>query len=580
MTNYSFMELLKISRTKVDPSLKKVRLAILADSATQHLKTAIMGYGRTENISIEVFDADYDQIDLQIYNDESELYQFMPDIVLLFMCTQKLHEAFCKQDDRAHFCDRILEKTASYHRRIHEKSHADVLQFLFVERDDRIYGNFGLGLETSFIYQIKSINLGMMRAAASDKKLYLIDPNSMEGSLNEKGIEDPAQYCNTKMAFSLESLPEAAHMVIDIVKAKLGKVKKAVIVDLDNTLWGGVIGDDGLEGIEIGELGIGHAFCDFQRWLLELKRRGILLCVCSKNTESTAKEPFEKHPDMVLRLEDFAMFVANWEDKASNIRHIQETLNIGMDSFVFVDDNPFERELVRSMIPEITVPDMPEDPALYCTYLQGLNLFETISASENDEVRTKQYQEEVGRSEHRREYNNFDDYLVSLEMRGRVCLADKYAYPRIAQLTQRSNQFNLRTVRYTEGDIERLAANPDYWTLYFTLEDRFGDYGLVSVIILRKWDNDTVFVDTWLMSCRVLKRGMEEFVANSVIACAKENGFKKVRGEYIPTPKNAMVEHLYDNFGFTKLEDGIYEIDVDQYVPKKHYIKQEGKRDE
>lgn len=571
MRKYNFIDLLKMSKAE-NNSEHTIRLAILADSASQHLKTAIKGFGGLEKINIEIFDADYNQIDLQIYDDSSELYRFQPKVVLLFMCSQKLYEEFCRTKDRTAFADQFLLRNVEYHKYLAEHLDANIVQFLFPEENDNVFGNFGLGLEQSFIYQVKKINLGLMQSATANKKLFLIDLNGIKIKLGEVFCNQ-AQYCNSKMAISLEALPEVAFQVVSIIKAIQGKVKKCVVLDLDNTLWGGVIGDDGLDGIELGELGVGHAFSEFQLWLKELKRRGILLCVCSKNNEEIAKEPFEKHPDMVLRLEDITMFVANWEDKASNIQYIRDTLNIGMDSMVFIDDNLFERELVKSLIPEITVPDMPEDPVYYRSFLQSLNLFETASYSENDDKRTKQYQEELGRNELQRNYEDFNDYLKSLEMKGYAGSFERYWYPRIAQLSQRSNQFNLRTIRYTEEDIEHIAADNSYITLYFTLEDKFGDYGLVSVVILKRQNESTAFVDTWLMSCRVLKRGMEEFVANSVIACAKEYGFQKVRGEYIKTPKNAMVEHLYENLDFQKIEDGIFEINVDNYIPREHFIK-------
>lgn len=333
----------------------------------------------------------------------------------------------------------------------------------------------------------------------------------------------------------------------------------------------GVVGDDGLDGIQIGELGIGKAFAAFQTYLKELTKRGVILAVCSKNDEDKAKEPFIKHPEMVLRLEDIAIFVANWEDKASNIRYIQKTLNIGMDSMVFFDDNPFERNLVSSMIPEITVPEMPEDPADYVSFVQRSNLFETISFSKDDSKRTKQYREEAGRVQLQASFSSYEDYLKNLEMVGQALPFDTFHYPRIAQLTQRSNQFNLRTIRYSEEDIKNIALDDNYVTRYFTLKDKFGDHGLISVVIMKK-EEEALFVDTWLMSCRVLKRGMEEYIMNSIVAAAKEAGYDKLRAQYIKTPKNSMVEHIYDNMGWKALDDGNYELEVGNYENKKTYI--------
>jgi FkbH-like protein len=376
------------------------------------------------------------------------------------------------------------------------------------------------------------------------------------------------------MTIAMDALPYVAKSVIDVIKAMNGQIKKCVICDLDNTLWGGVIGDDGMGGIEIGELGRGHAFTDLQRWLKQLKECGIILAICSKNNEDTAKEPFEKHDEMILRLSDISVFVANWDDKASNIRLIQETLNIGMDSIVFLDDNPFERNLVRQMIPEITVPELPEDPALYLQFLQEQNYFEVASFTGAGSDRTAQYQAEYERKKLEQTFESIDDYLKSLEMVGEAKPFEQVRFARIAQLTQRSNQFNLRTIRYTEDEIEKIAADDHYLTLYYTLKDKFGDHGLVSVVILEKKSDKELFVDTWLMSCRVLKRGMEEFTVNKIIETAKASGFEKLSAEYIPTAKNKMVKDIYKTFGFTEVDDGKYEITIADYKPRDVYIKE------
>lgn len=568
----TFHELKRQAReAKQKPTVGK--LAILGDCATQLLATAIKGYGYAHGLNLDIFDADYNQIEVQVIDAGSELYRFAPDHILLFMCTEKLYECFCetKPSDRGKFAEVAFRKIKGHWDSILSQRVVHILQYSFVEKDDGIWGNFSSKREDSFLFQLRKLNLLMMEGAQQNKSVFLLDLNAIQRQMGSGVFFDEKYYYSAKTPISLTAMPLAAKQVIDVLDALRGRVKKCVILDLDNTLWGGVIGDDGLSGIEIGELGAGHAFSEFQMWLRELRRRGVLLAVCSKNNEDTAKEPFEKHPDMVLRLSDISMFVANWQDKASNIRVIQQTLNIGMDSMVFLDDNPFERELVRSLIPEITVPELPEDPALYCTVLKQMNLFETASFSAEDAVRTEQYQAEAGRVALQKQFHSMDEYLMSLEMRAEVKPFDAFHYPRIAQLTQRSNQFNLRTVRYTEEDIGRIAEDEDYLTLYFTLRDKFGSHGLISVVILQK-EGDTLFVNTWLMSCRVLKRGMEEFIANSIMRLAKEKGFRCVVGEYLQTPKNRMVEHLYEQLGFVPLGGGRYEMAAENYVPQKTYI--------
>ena len=576
MTQITFQQLKKLSKTDAS-ALPQYSLAVLGDCATQHLATALRGYGISVGMRLNVFDADYDQIDAQVMAPDSELYRFAPQGVLLQMCTEKLQEAFYDRppEARASFAEDTYARIRQIWSRIGSRIPATVLQCNFPLIDDGVFGQFGNKTEQSFLFQQRKLNYLLMQGCQEAKNTFLIDLDALQTALGRSTFADPKLYYVAKIPISLAALPAAAKLVVDVVRSLQGAVKKCLVLDLDNTLWGGVIGDDGLSGIQIGELGTGHAFSDFQKWLKELKNRGILLTVCSKNNEDTAKEPFEKHPEMVLRLEDFSMFVANWEDKARNIRTIQQALNIGMDSMVFLDDNPFERELVRTMIPEITVPELPEDPALYLQYLRGLDLFETASYSREDAGRTEQYREKAQRAAFEAAFQSYDDYLEALQMRASAAAFDPFHYPRIAQLTQRSNQFNLRTVRYTEAEIEALAQDDSRIGLYFTLKDKFGDHGLISVVVLEKQPEDTLFISEWLMSCRVLKRGMEEFIVDKILSVAAQQGFRRVVGEYIPTPKNAMVKDLYEQLGFSRLENGRFQAEVSGFPYHKTFITEE-----
>ncbi len=576
MTQITFQQLKKLSKTDAS-ALPQYSLAVLGDCATQHLATALRGYGVSVGMRLNVFDADYDQIDAQVMAPDSELYRFAPQGVLLQMCTEKLQEAFYDRppEARASFAEDTYARIRQIWSRIGSRIPATVLQCNFPLIDDGVFGQFGNKTEQSFLFQQRKLNYLLMQGCQEAKNTFLIDLDALQTALGRSTFADPKLYYVAKMPISLAALPAVAKLVVDVVRSLQGAVKKCLVLDLDNTLWGGVIGDDGLSGIQIGELGTGHAFSDFQKWLKELKNRGILLTVCSKNNEDTAKEPFEKHPEMVLRLEDFSMFVANWEDKARNIRTIQQALNIGMDSMVFLDDNPFERELVRTMIPEITVLELPEDPALYLQYLRGLDLFETASYSREDAGRTEQYREKAQRAAFEAAFQSYDDYLEALQMRASAAAFDPFHYPRIAQLTQRSNQFNLRTVRYTEAEIEALAQDDSRIGLYFTLKDKFGDHGLISVVVLEKQPEDTLFISEWLMSCRVLKRGMEEFIVDKILSVAAQQGFRRVVGEYIPTPKNAMVKDLYEQLGFARLENGRFQAEVSGFPYHKTFITEE-----
>ncbi|NLG03091.1 MAG: HAD-IIIC family phosphatase, partial [Clostridia bacterium] len=457
------------------------KAAVLGNCATQHMATALRGYAYEMGINLNVYDADYNQIEAQVMDPGSELYTYAPDFVLLFMCTEKLYDTFCaaKQEEKRYFAEHTIEKIRGYIERINQQIKTNILQFNFVQQDDGVFGNYANQTEDSFLFQLRKLNYLLMQEALTIKNYFIVDLDRLQSIYGALELHSEKLYYVAKMPISTRMLPETAKQVMDVFMSIRGRIKKCVILDLDNTLWGGVIGDDGMENIQIGELGLGQAFSRLQQWLLELKKRGIILAVCSKNEEATAKEPFINHPEMVLRLDDISMFVANWEDKASNIKYIQETLNIGMDSIVFLDDNPFERNLVKSVIPQITVPELPEDPSEYLNFLQKLNLFETASYSKADADRTKQYQEEIKRTSLQKVYGTYEEYLQSLNMTAKANPFDTFHFSRIAQLTQRSNQFNLRTVRYTETEIEALSKSDDHITLYFTLKDQFGDYGLI-----------------------------------------------------------------------------------------------------
>lgn len=571
----SYLQLKKnCARTPETPD--GTRFALLGDCATQLLATAIRGYALEMNLPLRVFEADYDQIDAQLMDTGSEFYAFAPETVLLYRCTEKLYERFVRTplDARAAFAETEIEKIRAEWARVQHGTKADILFFAFLPMDDGVFGSYALREGSAFPYQLLKLNYLLAEAAREAGNVRLIDLEPIRAHMGYDAFHDPKLYAIAKMPISTQALPAVASRVVDAILARKGRFHKCAIVDLDNTLWGGVIGDDGLEGIQIGELGQGHAFTEFQTWLKELKNRGVMLAVCSKNDEANAKEPFLRHPEMVLKLDDFSAFVANWEDKASNIRRIQKELNIGLDSMVFFDDNPFERNLVRTMLPEVEVPELPEDPAEYTAFARMQNLFDTNSYSDEDRVRTERYLAEKSRTELSAGIDNYDDYLKALGMKAVCAPFDAFHIPRIAQLTQRSNQFNLRTVRYSEQEIEEIAANPRYVTRYYTLRDRFGEHGLIAVVILEKRENE-LFVNEWLMSCRVLKRGMEQFIADSILRAAREAGVARVVGEYIPTPKNAMVKDLYASMGFRPLGDGLYEARMDDYQNHQTFITEE-----
>lgn len=552
--------------------LKSIKLAVLGDTATQLLCQALRGTGYDQGLNLVIWEAAFDQVEGQVLDPGSALYTFAPDIVLIFQSTHKLLGKYDKlKGEHQILAEQELTAIQNIYTTISSRLKANIIFYNYPEIDDAVFGNYTNKVESSFLFQLRRLNYELMVLASQYAGLFICDMSSVQNIYGRNQLFNAPVYVASEMVLGIDLLPAVAGKTVSLIGSMYGRINKCMVLDLDNTLWGGVIGDDGMENIQIGSLGIGKAFTQFQHWLKKLRNRGIILAVCSKNTESVAKEPFEKHPDMVLRLDDIAVFIANWENKVDNIRHIQSILNIGYDSMVFIDDNPFERNMIRENVPGITVPEMPEDPANYLEYLYSLNLFETVSFSEEDTKRTGQYKVAAERTLLQKAFASEEAFLESLRMTSQVEPFTKFNIPRVAQLTQRSNQFNLRTVRYTEVDIEKMSLLNNTFPFTFTLEDKFGENGLVCIVILTKENANTLFIDTWLMSCRVLKRGMEQFVLNTIAASATENGFAKLKGEYIPTAKNEMVKDHYKNLGFTP-EGNYWVLDLDTYQEKKSYV--------
>ena len=442
--------------------------------------------------------------------------------------------------------------------------------------EDNVFGHFGNRLPFSWQYQAGKINHLLNELASESDVLIPVHsrPDGLEG-----GITDYSLVVNADLHYTLPYLDWLAESVLGVLRCQKGRFKKCVVLDLDNTLWGGIIGDDGIEGIQVGSLGIGKAFTRLQKWLRELARRGIILAVCSKNDEDVAREAFLKHPEMVLRMDDISVFIANWESKADNIARIRQILNIGYDSIVFLDDNPAEREIVRRHLPEVTVPELPEDPAYYLPFLISQNLFETASHSRTDADRTRQYQEESRRQQLAQSVTDMDEFLESLHMQAKVNSFEEHDVERISQLTLRSNQFNLRTVRYGVAEIKRIMQDPSYETFSVELADRFGNYGLISLAIVKATDDGKAFIDTWIMSCRVLKRTVEHLLFNHMTERLRRRGVGILVGEYIPTEKNRLVTDLLPRLGFTPAEDGRFTVDTALAGPLPTNIETIGKDD-
>ncbi len=543
----------------------QMRAALLADTASQLLAGSLKGFVRQLGHELDLYEGGFGQVEMQIVDPASAMHAFAPETVIVYLAAERIAAAYgtLPVPERLDFSNAFVERVRKLHGRLSARRYQTIF-FNLIDPGDGIFGNFGNKVAWSLQNQIRQCNVALAHMAQQHADFGVFDLAGVQAAHGRAAMFDPKLFFTSKFALAPAILPRVARDLAQMLLARKGVFAKCVILDLDNTLWGGVVGDDGLDRIHIGELGLGPAFSAFQSWIKQLADRGVVLAVCSKNDEANAREVFLKHPDMVLRLKDIAVFMANWSDKASNVRLIKSIIDIDYGAMIFLDDNPAERQLIRESFPAMIVPELPADPAEYTSCLMDLNLFEAGSYTPEDGQRTSAYQAETTRRSERENFVDLDDFLRSLNMTASVRAFLPFNVPRIAQLTQRSNQFNLRTVRYSEKEIYELADSEAHVTFAFELRDRFGDSGLISVAILEKRSAD-LFVDTWLMSCRVLGRGMEQFVLNTLMSAAKARGAARLVGEYLPTAKNGMVKDHYQKLGFTDIGSGLWAMETSKY---------------
>lgn len=420
------------------------------------------------------------------------------------------------------------------------------------------------------------VNL-MLAEGAMEGRWLLWDQAALAARVGLDSWLDPIRYHAAKIPFSVDSCPLAADSIAAVLAAMKGKAARGLVLDLDNTLWGGVIGDDGLAGIRLGQNSPeGEAFVAFQNFVLSLRERGVVLAVCSKNTDEIAREPFREHSEMVLKEDHIAVFQANWSDKATNIRSIAETLSLGLESLVFIDDNAAERERVRQELPLVSTIEVGDDPSFYIDRIAQSGLFDHLPLNQEDVSRAASYGGRAAAAQIRAKIGNYDDYLTSLEMRMSIDPFDDAGRSRITQLINKSNQFNLTTRRYGEEDVRRMEDDPGLMGWQVRLGDKFAEHGMIGVVIVRKdgarWD-----IDTWLQSCRVLERGVEQCVMNNLFEVAAEAGVETIDATYIPTDRNGMVADFYTRLGFdltNENEDGSvrYSRKVADYDPHRTFI--------
>lgn len=536
---------------------KKIRIAVLGSFSIQyfvkilHFDLAEAGY------DAEIYEGEYAGINMDVFQEDSPLYQFDPDYIIIlpyYTDIRVLPQVLATEEQ----VENIVREHLGYYQNIwnvlsERVNGCRILQSNIVLPAAKVYGNLEYQLHYSQGWVLKSINEEFVSQHRAN--VTIIDIEGLASDIGKYQWFDEKSYFLNKTGVRMEYMPELVMLFVRQILALQGNTKKCLALDLDNTLWGGVVGDDGWQNIQLDpNHAVGEAYRAFQSHVLKLKERGIILAVCSKNEDSIAKEPFEKNENMILHLSDISCFVANWNDKAENIKLIAKTLNIGLDSLVFFDDNPAEREIVRQYVPEVHVVNVPEDPAEYVLQIQKESPFEWLQITKEDINRVGTYNSNADRERLLTSFTDYDEYLKALEMKGDIRQVGEDEISRFAQLINKSNQFNLRTIRYTEADVRQMMRDSDCKCLYANLEDKFSKYGIISCVILRK-QKDACFIDTWVMSCRVLKRGVEYMMFDSICEIAKAWGCTSITAEYLRTAKNKMVAEFYETLGFDLVEE-------------------------
>ena len=567
--------LLQRHQKKMRRSLKKqltqepLRIAVLGGSTTNEVCQFLELFLLNEGINVETYESGYNQFYQEAVFDNSELDAFNPQVIYIHTSSVNIADwPDLSADESA--VEQLLKNSFDYYHAVWQalgsKYNATIIQNNFELPFSRPLGNLDGSAVCGKTRFTQKLNNLFSEYSQTHSGLILHDINYLSAWFGLGRWYDKAQWYAYKYAMSSDAVPELAYSVAAQVKASLGLSKKAVVCDLDNTLWGGIIGDDGLNGIKIGqENADAEAFSDLQHYLKALHQRGVLLAVCSKNEDENARLGFT-HPDSVLGLKDFSAFEANWNNKDLNIETIAKTLNIGLDSLAFLDDNPSERNLVSNTHPAVAVPDIGDNITDYIRYLDKACLFELISLNKEDIQRADMYAQNQQRQQLQSQHQNYGDYLLSLNMQATIKPFDDVSLERVAQLTNKTNQFNLTTYRYGFQEMESFMQSSSHITLYGRLTDKFGDNGIVSVVVGEQ-KADALHIQLWLMSCRVFKRDLEWAMFRELRNHARKAGITSLIGHYIPTKKNGLVKEHYQTLGFKNTsmeEDGSswWEYDV------------------
>ena len=540
-----------------DINIKRINIFTLRSFTIENLVPVLRAKCFASDILAQITLGGFNQYLQYVLNDTSELYVSRPDLVIIALRLEdmapKLFESSILEKDVLSFIEsEVFNTIESIVKSIKQKTASHIIINNFAMPEFPGAGIYDYQTKSSLLNFVRNINLKLLDLRKIYPGVYINDVDYM---VTKKGLDnllDRRMWYVAKNPYNSNYYLGLAEEYAKIIRAIYGMAKKCIVLDLDNTLWGGIVGEDGFNGIKLGESYPGKCYKDFQRELLKLTQRGIILTVNSKNNCDDAMEVINGHPDMVLREENFACIKINWNDKATNILEISRELNIGLDSMIFIDDNPVECELVKERLPMVMTYLMPDDPTLFVDFVRGIDCFEKLDITEEDLNRTNMYRAQIKRASLQSQFESLDDFYRNLDMVITVKGASDFYIPRISQLTQRTNQFNLTTRRYTEEDVRSMVKDGRHRIYAFDVKDKFGDYGIVGLVIVEELNDKEWFVDTFLLSCRVMNRKVEDAMMAFVCEQALKSGIETVWGEYIPTRKNLPAKDFYKNLGFTE----------------------------
>lgn len=544
------------------------KIAFLSNYTIDLIINNFKNLAEKSRISIKTYYPGFNQISNEIRNQNSGLYQFEPDMIFISFDVNPLIFDSINSDDDAKKFDRLFTEFFDMLKELNNKlSHSIILIENFyldpVLNSGTLEYNYRNSLENLLLQK----NLELVNFKEQNPNFKIVDINSLLKYYGASELFDYKYYYLAKYRWSSKGVKHLSNLYLNHLKAYLGIRKKCIVLDLDNTLWGGIIGQDGLENLILSNDGLGKSYYDFQKLLLMLYSRGIILAICSKNSENVVDEVFEKHPYMLIKKSHLASLKINWNNKFENIKDIANELNIGLDSIVFLDDSEFERNLIRQQLPEVEVPDLPKDPTLYPHFLSQLEFFNFHQLTSEDFQRNKTYLENLQRKEYQKSFKTFEDYLKSLNMVVKIDEINNFTFPRILQLIQKTNQFNTTTKRYTESVLKQMMNDSNYKIYSFSVEDKFGDNGIVGVVILKlDFEETKMVIDSFIMSCRVIGRNIESAIIYFILNKAKSLKFNSIEAEIIPTEKNEPCRDVYKKNHFTETQKNQWLFNVNENV--------------